>query len=379
MIKSNPILFTIICVFSIQAIIFSGLILLKKPRIKTNTFLALLVFFYALIPLNIVVVNVLKDYDLLYIFRYIQMEMLYGIGPTLYFYTKYITNPKFKFERKHYLHFLPLVLEFIFYRTSIYRIGSDGLYLQELPTFSYVYLIQQWIGVISILTYSFISLRILVKYQKQLKEYYSKIDNISLKWLQTPIIIYACYFILWQVLTEIDRFVFDRSLREHYFLPNFVLLSIATCWIGFKGYIQKERELVFLKPFSKKSKSITIQKDEIFIKRLNLLMETKKPYLNPELNLSMLAEMLNIKPKVLSLKINQNYNQNFYDLINSYRVMTFKKRIESPKSDQLSLLGHAFESGFNSKSTFNKVFKESTQLTPSQYLKKNKNTSEKKR
>ncbi len=378
MIESNPILFTIIAIFALQAILFSGLILFKKPRLKTNIFLALLVFFYALIPLNIVIVNVLKDYDLLYIFRYIQMEMLYGIGPVLYFYTKYITNPKFRLKKTHYYHFIPFVLEFIFYRTSIYRIGSNGLYLEKLPTYSYVYLTQQWIGVTSILVYSIISLGILAKHQRLLKDYYSKIENLSLRWLQTPIIYFASYFILWQILTETDRFFFGRSLREYYFLPNFVLLSIVTYWIGFKAYVQKEREVVYLKPFSKKSKSIAFQKDEVFIDKLNLLLETKKPHLNPELNLSILAEMLNIKPKALSLKINQNYNQNFYDLINSYRVKAFKKRIKSPERDKLSLLGHAFESGFNSKSTFNKVFKESTQLTPSQYLKKSKNTSGKK-
>jgi hypothetical protein len=67
-------------VFGLQAMVFSALILLKKPRRLANTFLALLVFFYALIPLNIVLVNVLKDYDLLHVFRYIQMEMLLGFG-----------------------------------------------------------------------------------------------------------------------------------------------------------------------------------------------------------------------------------------------------------------------------------------------------------
>lgn len=369
MIKSNPILLTTIAIFALQAILFSGLILFKKPRLKTNTFLALLVFFYALIPLNIVVVNVLKDYDLLYIFRYIQMEMLYGIGPVLYFYTKCITNPKFTLKNTHYYHFIPFVLEFIFYRTTIYRIGSNGLYLEELPTYSYVYLTQQWIGVASILVYSFISLGILAKQQRLLKDYYSKIENLSLRWLQAPIIYFASYFILWQILTETDRFFFDRSLRAYYFLPNFTLLSIVTCWIAFKGYIQKESEFVDLKPFSKKSKTIAIQKDEEFISKLNMLMETKQPYLNPELNLSMLANLLHIKPKTLSLKINQNYNQNFYDLINSYRVKEFQERIKSSSSQKFSLLGLAYDCGFNSKSTFNNVFKKFTRLTPSQYVK----------
>ncbi len=375
MITSNPILFTIIAVFALQAMILSGLIAFKRPRLLSNTFLALLVFFYALMALNIVLVNVLKDRGMLDIFRYIQMEMLYGIGPSLYFYTLCITNPKVEFKRKHFLHFIPLILEFIFYRTLIYRIGSDGLYLDELPPFSYVYVTQQWIGVISILVYSAISIGILIKYQSQLKDYYSKIENLSLRWLQAPIIIYAGYMIFWNILTEIDRYAFDRGMREYYFLPNFVILAVVTCWIGFKGYVQKERNLVQIKPNPKKPVVPNQEKDQVFLSELKELMETQKPYLNPDLNLSMLAESLDIKPRQLSAKINQNCDQNFFDLVNTYRVEAFKERLQSEDRDKLSLLGHAYECGFYSKSTFNAVFKKTTQLTPSEYLRSLKKAS----
>lgn len=376
MVSSNPILFTIMSVFGLQAVVLSGLIAFKKPKSLANTFLALLVFFYAIIPLNIVVVNVLKDHDMLHVFRYIQMEVLFGIGPCLYFYTRSITNPKFKFHKKHIIHFVPLLLEFVFYRTPIYRIGSNGLYLEEMPTYTYIYLAEQRLGVLSILTYSFISLHILFKYRNLLMAYYAKIEHLSYRWLQIPIIIFAGYFIYWQVLTEVDRLFFDRAYREYYFLPNFVLLSMVTCWLGFKGYIQKEREVVYLKPFQKKKNTKQVEIDQKFVLRLQNEMKSQKPYLNPELNLSILAELMQMKPKELSAKINQNCQQNFYDLINYHRVQEFKHRLKSAESDKLSLLGHAYECGFNSKSTFNHAFKKFVQLTPSQYLKMLKNSSE---
>lgn len=375
MITSNPILFTIICVFALQAMVLSSLIALKRPRRLANIFLALLVFFYALVAFNIVLVNVLKDYDLMHVFRYVQLEMLYGIGPALYFYTRCITNPDFTFKKHHWWHFLPLLLEFIFYRTSFYRDGSNGLYETPMPDITYVYLTEQWLGIASILIYSFISLGILIKYQNQLKNNYSKIENRSLKWLQTPIIVFAGYYITWEIITNIDRFAFDRSYRDIYFLPNFVILSIVTYWIGFKGYIQKEREQVSLNNFPKESKEKTEEKDQDFITEFQNLMESKKPYLNQDLNLSSLAELLGMKPKQLSAKINQNYGQNFYDVVNSYRVEAFKARLQSSERDKLSLLGHAFECGFYSKSTFNHVFKKMTHLTPSEYLKNLKKAS----
>lgn len=364
------------CVFGLQAMVLSGLIAFKKPKSFANTFLALLVFFYALIPINIVLANVLKDHDMLHVFRYIQLEMLYGSGPALYFYTKCITQPDFKFRKKDYLHFLPLVLEFIFYRTAIYRIGANGLYLEEYPTFTYVYLSQQWLGVVSIFIYSFISLSILFKYQGKLKDYYSKIENLSLKWLITPIAIYVTYQITWRIVSDIDRFVLDSVYREFYFLPFFVVLSVVNFWIAFRGFLFKEKHIVQLNKIDKKSKIQPVTKDEDFIKRLKSVMQTEKPYLNPELDLRALAELMETKPRQLSADINQNCEMNFYDLINSFRVEAFKKRLQSTEKDKMSLLGHAYESGFNSKSTFNHVFKKFTQQTPSQYFKKMKNTSE---
>ena len=120
----------------------------------------------------------------------------------------------------------------------------------------------------------------------------------------------------------------------------------------------------------KKAKVKEAEKDEVFLSKLKQLMETEKPYLNPELNLSMMAQSLDMKPRQLSSKINQNCNQNFYDLVNTYRVGAFKARMQSPDRDKLSLLGHAYECGFYSKSTFNHVFKKTTELTPSEYLRK---------
>jgi AraC-like DNA-binding protein len=65
--------------------------------------------------------------------------------------------------------------------------------------------------------------------------------------------------------------------------------------------------------------------------------------------------------------INEHFKLNFFDFVNQYRVEAFKERIVNPKYGNFSLLGVAFECGFNSKSAFNRIFKKSTGLTPSQY------------
>lgn len=95
--------------------------------------------------------------------------------------------------------------------------------------------------------------------------------------------------------------------------------------------------------------------------------KTERPYLEPDLTLPKLAKSLNVPHHHLSQVINEVYGQNFFDFINKHRVEEVKNKIVDPEYDKYSLLGIAFESGFNSKSAFNRVFKKFTKKTPSQF------------
>ena len=96
-------------------------------------------------------------------------------------------------------------------------------------------------------------------------------------------------------------------------------------------------------------------------------MSTSKPFLDSELTLPQLAKELNISSHSLSQILNDRLGYNFFDFINQYRVEEVKARLDDPKFENLTLLGIALDSGFNSKSAFNRVFKSFTGLTPSQY------------
>src|SRR5690554_6403850 len=92
-----------------------------------------------------------------------------------------------------------------------------------------------------------------------------------------------------------------------------------------------------------------------------------RPYLDSDLTLPKLAKDLNVTTHHLSQVINEMHGKNFFNFINKYRVAEVKRKIEDPKYKNYSLLGIAYESGFNSKSAFNRVFKSLTGKTPSQY------------
>ncbi|WP_297098946.1 AraC family transcriptional regulator [uncultured Draconibacterium sp.] len=155
----------------------------------------------------------------------------------------------------------------------------------------------------------------------------------------------------------------------------FLALSVFVILIGYFGLKQKiifgseyEQQAISIEGKIKYSGS-TLKEDEAvkYIKQLNQYIQLEKPYLNPGLTLTQLASDLNISPHHLSQIINEHFNMNFFEYTNQFRVEEVKSRINNPKFESFSLLGIALDSGFNSKSAFNRIFKKYTNQTPSQY------------
>jgi AraC-like DNA-binding protein len=101
--------------------------------------------------------------------------------------------------------------------------------------------------------------------------------------------------------------------------------------------------------------------------RLDALMREQKPWLEPNLNLNELAVQMDLNSVQLSHLINKGFGQNFNDFVNAYRVEAVKESMMDSKKQHLSILGHAYECGFNSKATFNRAFKKLTGTAPSTF------------
>lgn len=100
--------------------------------------------------------------------------------------------------------------------------------------------------------------------------------------------------------------------------------------------------------------------------KLLVLMAEQQPWLEPELTLTELAKRLRITPGLLSKVINTGCGQNFNDFVNAYRVREAQRLLADPRFAHYSLVGVALESGFNSRSTFNRVFKKVVGQAPSE-------------
>lgn len=108
------------------------------------------------------------------------------------------------------------------------------------------------------------------------------------------------------------------------------------------------------------------------LEKLVHFIETEQPFLNAQLSLRSLAEMLDLHPNKLSYLINEKTGMNFNEFINQFRLVHFKQLANDPKNAHLTILGMAYESGFNSKTVFNAYFKKAEGTTPGSWIKNGK-------
>jgi PAS domain S-box-containing protein len=156
--------------------------------------------------------------------------------------------------------------------------------------------------------------------------------------------------------------VFDRNQE----LTNFIAFEVD-------GNLVADEFNIPLMNLSEKYRSSSLRSiDEIKLyDQLKQLLEADKLYLNPELSLKTVADLLNTNTKYLSQVVNHQAGINFQQFINLYRVKEAKHKIVKDSFSNLTLYGIALQCGFKNKSTFYKVFKEVTGYTPKDFVKIN--------
>ncbi len=214
----------------------------------------------------------------------------------------------------------------------------------------------------------FLALR---KYQKILPEYYSALEKISLNWLQYILASLIFLFVIVLAMISFRNDIFNVISVKIFVIVAAVQSLYLFCIVFFSLRQSIIYHPVVLEKRVKVTEKKTIQSEEFseISQKLLVFMQENKPYLDEELSLQKLSSLMNISTHQLSQIINQNLNTNFYKFINSYRIEEVKTKLSNPDFSKYSILGIAFESGFNSKSTFNKIFKEETGKTPSEYKK----------
>ena len=140
-------------------------------------------------------------------------------------------------------------------------------------------------------------------------------------------------------------------------------------WLGLKGYIYatSNPDQTTNRPKAPKYK-VPARTVESTVAALKKAMEEERLFLDPELSLHKLVDHLGIDQKTVSHVLNQHLQQSFNHFVNSYRINEVKQRLREQVDEHLTLTGIAFECGFNSQATFQRTFKQFTQMTPRAYL-----------
>lgn len=299
-------------------------------------------------------------------------------GPFLYLYVSALTAEREHFGIRSIWHFIPFV-SFILYLliASRFPAYSEGIrvdHVSEEEKTPLLFLFFLIITAISGPVYFLMAYRKFHKSKNSSPHITSK--EVNLDWLGKLIPIFG---IVWTALIVIAVIHHIFHLFSMVFCTNglFLSLSVFIILIGYFGLKQKEVFISFSKEEPKepsnenkiKYGTSSLQGTELqkCYHQIGRYMEIKKPYLDPDLTLPTLAENLNVPTHHLSQIINEMHGSNFFDFINKFRVEEVKRKIQDPNFQNYSLLGIALESGFNSKSAFNRVFKNLTGTTPSKF------------
>ena len=354
---------------------FAGLMIATKrnPQIADR----IMAGWLFLIAIEMVFALVNETYIEVYQFVFIP----FTYGPLLYLYIKFLTIENHRFKWQYWLHFIPFLAVFIsaivFHGRPVMRL-DDFFANDAFLSFRLIYGLSFFI---SITTYSSISFELIRRHQKNIRNIYSSTSTrITLSWLKiVSISFYVTYVLVFIVGVYV---IFKKELPYNPTIVSYfglTLFAFAFSVYGIKqpeiyyGYYMEMKSSGIMKKDndngqSKYTRSGLKPKDaEKYLSKLIKHMEEEKPYLDVDLTIHDLSGTLKIPRHYLTQIINEKLNKNFYQFINEYRVGEVKRLLQDPVYKKYTFTAIAFEAGFNSKSSFNSVFKETVGMTPSQY------------
>ncbi len=344
----------------------------RRPFTLVNKIIIFLMIFLVL-PMLFKYNNHLFSSEIKDIFEFFRFSPLV-FGPFLYLYTLIMTDEMAGFNIKYLLHFLPFLAIVIFHFTiGLEKGGQHG------DSRSWIFVA----GILfSLVFYTIIILLNLRRHYRKVSDYYSY-DSIMinlgwLKWITLFFFISYGFVIGASFLSPVYVFhpFFDPfhtpDIATTFFIITFSLFALKQS-IVFKTEksINKKQyndESIQQNNERKYEKSGLKQDDEkIFYEKLENYMQSNKPYLDSDLTIADLAEKLDIPKHYVTEIINKRFENNFFMYINSYRIEEAKKKLSDEMYSGHSIIRIAYDCGFNSKSTFNAVFKKFTDVTPSCY------------
>lgn len=295
----------------------------------------------------------------------------FAMGPLLIFYVDTIYQKSEQASKIRLLHVLPFFLSLLIFSVPVTLIiwTNSQNTLDGIPIYAFII---PALGIFSLAIYLRLLFKKLKTYSAHIKNNYASLEARDLSWMKVWLKGILVFIVLDITLSVLS--IISAALHELIFL-NVAYLFGLIVYVGYSGIQQTP---VFLSAVDQNTSSFIPRKKTISIEtprkgksalenQLFALFDHDKIYLNENLSLSEVGIHLNESPKRITEVLNAEMNTNFYAYVNHFRVKSFKKKLNSKEAQNKTFLGLAFESGFKSKATFNRAFKEITGMTPKAY------------
>lgn len=361
----------LLVVGSVHALFTAIFLMTKRSRNLNDTVLAVWMVFLAL-PL--IAGATAQAWPNKYI-PILRADLIYPLtyGPFIWLYVSTLTGDATRITPRQLLHFLP------FAGVSIVQLMTGWAPEPpnpEVVSFSTSIRVVGAINLAVLLAYTAAVVWRLARHDQDVLEHFSNLPNhVTLGWLRWMTAGMTGVFLL----MFLAAFLSVPSILG----AHLVALVASILVLSFFG-LQQDRvfnvadrsdDSATPPPSSMTSKSkprydrsgLTSDRADLIAERLEQFMQTKQPYLDPDLTIEALAKRMAVPRHHLTEVINDQHQKNFYLFVNEFRIQAVKQALKDPAQSGETLLDIAYASGFNSKSPFNTAFKQLTGITPSQY------------
>jgi len=367
MVNIDPVLFIGIS----QSFFAALLIATKKPYTTANRLMTL---WLAFICLELIFALLNSRVIEMYAFPFVA----FTYGPLLYLYVRFMAIPERKFKWLSLLHFIPFA---VFFTVSV--IFRNIPLLKDLRSFFApdrfisLRIVYSTCFFLSVSVYSILAFNEIRRHQDNLKNIVSYTSGvITLNWLKILSISFYVAFLVLFILGGVNMIGDFIPFDPYFVVFGFItIFSFVYSFYGIKQPVIFGEEVKLSVEEKKETEKyvksgLKNKQAETYLLKLVSLVETRKPYLDRNLSIQDLSDMTGIPRHHITQVLNEKHKKNFFTFINEYRVKEVIARFSDPKNNNFTILGIAYDSGFNSKTSFNFIFKSQTGMTPSEYREK---------
>lgn len=300
--------------------------------------------------------------------------------PVFYLYIISVCYSDFKLEPKYLLHLLPFLVVNLVLLPRFYAVDAASKISfiqnrQSMIEFQFIHILIH----LQMVIYFIAVFRVLRKSKKLYLENYAGKSINSYNWLfQFTVVLTILYAVA--LLKNIFKFSDYPHISEGLKISLWVSSLFIFCWYLFKALnnpdlfrnVDSKLKLVSEIVAEEKISEQPIVNEKEYNEELLKLkdyMVDKKPFLNPSLTIQDISREIGIPTRELSVLINHQLGQHFYDFVNTYRIENAMDILKDTTKSKVTILEILYEVGFNSKSSFNTAFKKHTGNTPTEYRK----------